>query len=150
MSIPSTLPTPTREYPFIADSEIVAFPTITFSENFPATDVLTGVDFWLNNQLYDDMRIDQTAKLGTAQQWTLNNTSTESHPFHIHVNSFMVYSINGVQLTNPYFADTVLIPPQGQVVIRSRFKEFAGKSVYHCHILPHEDTGMMGNIMLSS
>jgi suppressor of ftsI len=43
----------------------------------------------------------------------------------------------------------VLVPSNGKVVFRSRFKQFTGKSVYHCHTLPHEDTGMMGNILLS-
>ena len=149
MAIPASLPTPTREYPPIADSEVVAHKSITFSENFPATDLLTGVDFWLNGKLYDDMRIDQTSHVGTAEEWTLNNTSTESHPFHIHVNSFQVMSINGVAPVTTRYLDNVLIPPNGTVVFRSRFKQFTGKSVYHCHILPHEDTGMMGNLMLA-
>ncbi len=149
MAIPATLPVPAREYPRIADSEIVARRVVTFAENAPATDVLTGVDFWVNGRLYDEMRIDARPRLGTAEEWTLVNTSTESHPFHIHVNSFEIVSIGGVAPGVTTFGDTVLMPPNGKTVIRLRFKEFAGKSVYHCHILPHEDTGMMGNILLS-
>ena len=122
--IPTSLPVPTREYPLIADSEIVGHRTLTFSENAPATDVLTGVDFWINNQLYAETRIDQAPHLNTAEEWTLLNTSTESHPFHIHVNSYEVVSINDVPLPTPRFLNTVLIPPNGKVVFRSRFKQF--------------------------
>jgi suppressor of ftsI len=150
MGIPTALPTPIREYPLIADSEIVVRRALTFSESAPSTTILTGVDFLVNNQLYDEMRIDQTTRVGTAEEWTLLNTSTEAHPFHIHVNSFQVVSINGVPLATPRFVDTVLIPPNGKVVFRMRLKQFVGKSVYHCHILPHEDTGMMGNFLITS
>jgi len=45
-------------------------------------------------------------------------------------------------------ADTVWVPLGSTVVIRSRFKEYRGKSVFHCHILPHEDTGMMANFLI--
>ena len=149
MGIPTTLPLPTREYPLIADNEIVRRRTLTFAENSPATDVLIGTDFWIDGKLYDEMRIDARARLGTAEEWTIVNTSSESHPFHIHVNSFQVVSIDDAPLAKPALVDTVLIPPNGKVVFRSRFKEFAGKSVYHCHIIPHEDTGMMGNLLLT-
>jgi suppressor of ftsI len=149
MQLPATLPTPTREYPPIGESEIVARRSLTFSENSPATDVLTGVDFWIDGKLYDEMRIDARPKIGTAEEWTVINTSSESHPFHLHVNSIEVISINDVPLATTTFVDTVLVPSNGKVVFRSRFKQFTGKSVYHCHTLPHEDTGMMGNILLS-
>jgi FtsP/CotA-like multicopper oxidase with cupredoxin domain len=48
----------------------------------------------------------------------------------------------------PYIADTVWIPPNGQVIIQSRYKEWRGKDVFHCHKLTHEDQGMMANTML--
>ena len=111
--------------------------------------MLTGVDFLDQRKtVRRHAHRPDLARLGTAEEWTLINTSPESHPFHIHVNSFEVVSINGVAPATTRYVDTVLIPPNGQVVFRSRFKQFAGKSVYHCHILPHEDTGMMGNLML--
>jgi suppressor of ftsI len=83
-------------------------------------------------------------RLGTTEQWTVRNTSHEQHPFHIHQDDFQVMSING----RPYNAngqqDTIALPYNGgQVVIRDRFETFTGKFVYHCHILKHEDKGMM-------
>ena len=44
--------------------------------------------------------------------------------------------------------DTIWIPTESTVVIRMRFKQFIGKAVFHCHILPHEDTGMMQNLLI--
>jgi hypothetical protein len=72
----------------------------------------------------------------------------EGHPFHIHVNPFEVISINGLAQPPGTIQDTVWVPPEGVVVVRMRFKEWTGKSVFHCHILPHEDVGMMQNFLI--
>jgi FtsP/CotA-like multicopper oxidase with cupredoxin domain len=76
------------------------------------------------------------------------------HPFHLHDNSFQVIEINGKPVDPVLVCDTILVPPKvdgvrGSVKFRVRFKEYTGKTVYHCHILPHEDTGMMQNILMS-
>ena len=57
-------------------------------------------------------------------------------------------SVNGNKLPPGTFKDTVWIPAKSKVVIRTKFKEWHGKSVFHCHILPHEDTGMMQNFLI--
>ena len=94
---------------------------------------------------------------GTVEEWTLVNQTTDEHPFHIHVNEFEVISVNG----KPYHAnsrqDIVNIPAQtlvdgklvdGRVVIRQRFSRFTGWFVFHCHILQHEDAGMMATVQV--
>jgi suppressor of ftsI len=68
----------------------------------------------------------------------------DEHPFHIHVNDFQVMSVNGQPYEAPGLQDTVVLPGRGQVVIRIPFEDFAGKFVYHCHIMFHGDGGMMG------
>lgn len=150
MNIPTTLPTPTREYPAIQDSEIVATKTITFS-NGPAPTLLTGVGFLIDGLLYDAMEVNYSAAIGTCEEWIIENTTTETHPFHLHENSFEVIAYNGVTVPTT-IRDTVLIPPadagNGSVTIRIRFKGDRGKTVFHCHILAHEDTGMMQNLMM--
>ena len=157
MTIPAALPTPTREYPLIADSEIVNRRTLTFNQSVtqPAGFEinLTGFWVWIGNAQYDEMRIDQTVTAGTAEEWTVLNPTSCAHPFHLHVNSFQVTQINGAAVT-PQFYDTFNVPPgttgsPGSITFRVRFKEFRGKAVYHCHILPHEDTGMMNNLQIS-
>jgi FtsP/CotA-like multicopper oxidase with cupredoxin domain len=66
------------------------------------------------------------------------------HPFHLHINPFQIVSRN--DRFRPYRAwkDTVLVRGGETVRIRIPFRDFAGKTVYHCHILDHEDLGMMG------
>lgn len=153
MNIPTSLPEPTREYPVIADSEIVAQRTITYTEGNDST-LLTGFGFYIDGKLYDEMAIPISPRSGTAEEWTIVNKTSESHPFHIHVNSFQLYAINGVRTTPPDVWDTFIVPPMngatpGSITIRIRFKEFRGKTVHHCHVLPHEDTGMMQNLLIT-
>ena len=88
-------------------------------------------------------RVDDRMKLGTVEEWVLKNDTDEQHPFHIHINDFQVLSVNG----QPYQArgrqDTVILPAKGEVVVRIPFQDFTGRFVFHCHILAHEDGGMM-------
>jgi suppressor of ftsI len=104
----------------------------------------TSNKFMIDDKQFDPNRVDQTVPLGTVEEWTVRNVTEELHPFHIHVDDFQVISING----EPYEAsgrqDTIPLPINGEVVIRIPFNDFTGKFVYHCHILNHEDNGMMG------
>jgi suppressor of ftsI len=112
--------------------------TLTFSSNDEAG------TYFINDRLFNPGRVDQTVRLGSVEEWTLRNEDPDEHPFHIHVNDFEVISVNG----NPYDAhgrqDTVILPGNGEVVIRIPFDDFPGKFVYHCHIMFHGDGGMMG------
>ena len=98
----------------------------------------------INGKVFDHNRVDYRVNLGDVEEWTLRNTDTEDHAFHIHVNDFQVMSVNGQPYNAHGLQDTVTIPQGGEVVVRIPFEDFVGKFVYHCHILPHEDTGMMG------
>jgi FtsP/CotA-like multicopper oxidase with cupredoxin domain len=98
-----------------------------------------------------------TLQAGQVEQWLLVNTSPIDHTFHIHQNHFAVIASNSGRgtYTNPYqqpapgtyryasLRDTINIPPDGSVLIRFRVSAQLGKYVFHCHILPHEDAGMM-------
>jgi FtsP/CotA-like multicopper oxidase with cupredoxin domain len=88
-------------------------------------------------------RVDQTVKLGALEEWIVRNTSSHFHPFHIHVNDFQVVAFNGEPVAARGWQDTVVLPPNSETVMRMRFDDFDGKFVYHCHILSHEDFGMM-------
>jgi FtsP/CotA-like multicopper oxidase with cupredoxin domain len=93
----------------------------------------------------------QTVALGSVEEWTLFNMNPIRHPFHIHVNPFWVVKING-EPVEPYWADTIGLPPNGSptdptsVTFRTRFQDFTGATVMHCHMLTHEDMGMMQTI----
>ena len=148
MPIPKTLPAPTREYPFIRDDEICARRTIVLSMREKSRRILTGYEFLIDNKLYEETRIDATAKLGTAEEWIIDNQSDGIHPFHVHVNSFEVVSVPWDKNYHRMH-DTIWVPPFSKVKLRMRFKTWKGKSVYHCHILPHDDTAMIQNFLIS-
>ncbi|MGA7140661.1 MAG: multicopper oxidase domain-containing protein, partial [Nitrososphaeraceae archaeon] len=78
--------------------------------------------------------------------WKIKNIDDDDHTFHIHVNDFQVMSVNGQPYDAHGLQDTVILPANGEVVVRIQFEDFVGRFVYHCHILPHEDTGMMGTV----
>jgi FtsP/CotA-like multicopper oxidase with cupredoxin domain len=112
--------------------------TLTFSSNDSAS------RYMIDNQVFDPQRVDVRVRLGDVEDWTLKNMDVDEHPFHIHVNDFQVMSVNGQPYEAPGLQDTVVLPGRGQVVIRIPFEDFAGKFVYHCHIMFHGDGGMMG------
>jgi FtsP/CotA-like multicopper oxidase with cupredoxin domain len=90
----------------------------------------------------------QTVALGSVEEWTVYNMNGIRHPFHIHVNPCWVVKVSDKPDLEPYWADTVPLPPgsadkPGWVTFRSRFLDFKGAYVLHCHMLAHEDMGMM-------
>jgi suppressor of ftsI len=99
--------------------------------------------FEVNGQQFDPNRIDELVQLGTVEEWTIRNVTAEQHPFHLHVNDFQVVSVNGQPYNAASLQDIVILPADGEVVIRTPFMNYPGKFVFHCHILFHEDHGMM-------
>ncbi len=156
MGLPGKLPTPSRYYPLTTGIEPAARREIVFDMNFDMKTVqnkVVGGDFTINGDLYHEFDVALQPKLGTVEEWTLSvrhdeGTMPEGHPFHLHDNSFEVVEIGGKPVNPIVVQDTVWIPPMETVVIRIRFQEFVGKTVFHCHILPHEDAGMMQNILM--
>jgi FtsP/CotA-like multicopper oxidase with cupredoxin domain len=102
--------------------------------------------FTIDGRTFDPDRDDQTVALGTTEEWTVVNTSPMDHPFHLHGWPFHV--LDGAAGTPPTGVqqDVVLVPARGWVRLRIPFTDHPGRSVYHCHILDHEDLGMMGTI----
>ena len=105
-----------------------------------------GMVFLINGQPYHHDRIDTLVQLNTVEDWELVNIGMMDHPFHIHGNQCQVISRNGKLETYRAWKDTVLVLRGETVRIRLPFRDFAGNTVYHCHILDHEDLGMMGNL----
>ncbi len=108
--------------------------------------------FLIDGKSFDPTYIDHCMVLDTAEEWTITNTTTVSHPFHIHLNPFFIEKFDDPNNKFPdpgrRWQDTIIIPAAkgstpGKVVIRHRFPDIADKFVIHCHILGHEDRGMM-------
>src|SRR5215217_307877 len=102
--------------------------------------------FWIDHQVFGGDRDDQTVQLNTTEEWVIRNATTQWHPFHIHINPYQVVAVNGRPVPVRYNEDTTAVPPLGEITIRTRFLDFPGRWVYHCHILLHEDNGMMGTV----
>ena len=109
-----------------------------------------GMAFLINGEPYSHDIIHTQVKLDTIEDWELINTGVMDHPFHIHGNAFQVISRNGQPESLLAWRDPVLVKRGETVRIRIPFKDFAGKTVYHCHVLDHEDLGMMGNLMIEA
>jgi FtsP/CotA-like multicopper oxidase with cupredoxin domain len=109
-----------------------------------------GMMFLINGKPFVRDRIDTQVQLNTVEDWEIVNTGVIDHPFHLHVNHFQVISRNNQPEPYRAWKDTVLVPRGETVRIRIPFKDFVGKTVYHCHILDHEDLGMMGNLMIQA
>jgi FtsP/CotA-like multicopper oxidase with cupredoxin domain len=100
--------------------------------------------FLIDGKPFDPDRVDQFTELNTVEEWTVVNDSPLVHPFHIHVNPFQLTHLNGVPVDEPGFRDTVSLPPLGgSITFRTLFADFTGRSVFHCHLVPHSDLGMM-------
>jgi FtsP/CotA-like multicopper oxidase with cupredoxin domain len=93
---------------------------------------------------------------GSVEDWTIENRSLENHEFHIHQIHFLLLEQNGVRVNNGQFLDTIQVPywsgsgPYPSVKLRMDFRgPLIGDFVYHCHILGHEDNGMMAIIRVN-
>jgi FtsP/CotA-like multicopper oxidase with cupredoxin domain len=95
---------------------------------------------------FDPSRQPLEIKLGAVDEFvlsTLNAVKPRHHPFHMHVNPFQQIAVNNTPLAHPIWRDTVIVEKDQPVTVRMRPVTFTGESVIHCHILDHEDRGMM-------
>jgi FtsP/CotA-like multicopper oxidase with cupredoxin domain len=109
---------------------------------------MQGMSLMIDGRQYDENRVDIRAPLNSTEEWTVRNVSSMDHPFHLHVWPFKVVSQSS-GTTPDGWKDVVNVPAGGWVRIRIPFTQTSGKTVYHCHILDHEDMGMMGVIEVS-
>ncbi len=141
------------------DDDDTGIPNPVFDPSLPRIDYEKEGLFTSAEALFDDMYA------GNFEEWTLINRSFSDHPFHIHVNPFLVTHINGEALPEPEWRDTILVPAAtggqvpgsnsrninladyGTITFRTYLDPlYPGSFVFHCHILTHEDVGMMQKI----
>ena len=159
-AIPTTLTT-TGYDPFVdlSTATVAENRTVTFS--IDPISAGNNAEFKINAETFPNPEIFQP-KLNTVEEWVLINNSDIPHPFHYHVNDIQVMSV--FSPANPFlnvgrpqqwYQDVIVVPPAltvpgsnelitpGRVTIRTNSLDYTGAFVYHCHILPHEDRGMM-------
>ena len=109
--------------------------------------------FFINGKVFDEDRTDVTVKLGDTEEWTILNEDTQYHDFHIHQTGFLVTEVNGVSTQFDGLRDTFSVPPMkdgkpGSAKMNIPFTDprIVGRFVFHCHVVKHEDKGMMQTI----
>jgi suppressor of ftsI len=116
--------------------------TVTFSEDKQG--------FYINGKKYGPLDAPmETVSIGGFHHWRVINRSHEVHPFHIHQVHFLIYGLNERRLRQPEWLDTVNVPAEGSVDLVMDFTDpiIRGVSLFHCHLLSHEDKGMMAKIL---
>lgn len=144
-----------RELHFKSTADPTVAPKMKRGTNPPFPPPVHTID----GKQFDMGTIDQTMQLGATEEWTIYNDGGAAHPFHIHINPFQVVEIldpkqNGgvaVKLPRPWvWWDNFAIPTGGYFKMLTRFVDFTGMYVLHCHILGHEDRGMMQLVQVVS
>ena len=113
-----------------------------------------GINGTINGRTFDMDRIDEEVNINETEVWIIRNIGgmmqTGGHPFHIHGTQFQIISRDGVNppLNERGYKDTVFVADGEEVVVRVRFNHL-GVFMYHCHILEHEDSGMMGQFRVN-
>jgi FtsP/CotA-like multicopper oxidase with cupredoxin domain len=139
-------------------AEIAALP-VTRQRRIVYTENAAGTEFYLDGKQFAMDRIDVEVKLGDVEEWTLVNDTDERHTFHIHQLEFLVQSVGDNPLETVGVRDNIDLPfrdpktkKPGEVKVKIPFINpvIVGKFPYHCHILEHEDGGMMGNLRVTA
>ncbi|MCR2823279.1 multicopper oxidase family protein [Lederbergia panacisoli] len=134
------------------DGKLSTVPDIEAPENAKVRLFKLTMENKINDQYMDMYRIDEVVPAGATEIWEINNFG-HSHNFHIHNAAFRVLSVNDKE--PPEYErgrkDTVFIPNGSKVRIVVEFANYSDPNfplMYHCHLLRHEDDGMMGQFLL--
>jgi FtsP/CotA-like multicopper oxidase with cupredoxin domain len=166
-SEPKTLPAhdtplPAATLPWLGDVQPVRVRRLFFSEKLDnPNDPNSATTFYITVDGQTPKAFDPAdgpnivTQQGDVEDWIIENRSAELHAFHIHQLHFMLMAWNGVSVNEPFLRDTVNVPyfngrmlQYPSVTLRMDFRDpdAVGTFVYHCHLLEHEDNGMMGTI----
>jgi suppressor of ftsI len=127
---------------------------VSAEEKMPPQFIVTFTEdkngFYINGEKFTpDAAPMIRVKIGSYQHWRIVNASAELHPMHIHQVHFLAYAENDKPIAAPLWLDTVNVPAGGTVDVVMDFTDpvIRGMSVFHCHLLNHEDKGMMAKIL---
>jgi FtsP/CotA-like multicopper oxidase with cupredoxin domain len=161
---PAPLPAPSL--PWLGDAAPVRTRRLYFSEKaIHPDDPNSPMEFYLTVDGEKPVAFDPRSGLpnivatqGTVEDWVVENRSNELHAFHIHQLHFMLLEYDGIRVNEPFLRDTVNVPyyngkalqyPAVRLRMDFRDPNTIGTFVYHCHLLEHEDGGMMGLIRVN-
>jgi FtsP/CotA-like multicopper oxidase with cupredoxin domain len=166
----SKLESSPQPLPAASETWLAAVPPVRerhlyFSEKLTDPDDPTSaVEFYLTVDGEEPKMFDMSSNIpnivaqqGTVEDWIIENRSRELHAFHIHQLHFLLLDYMGKQINEDFLRDTVNVPyydgrslayPRIRVRMDFRDPNIVGTFVYHCHLLEHEDKGMMGSIQV--
>jgi FtsP/CotA-like multicopper oxidase with cupredoxin domain len=130
--------------------DIPSAPTMTWNFGL-GVNLDKGATTWtINGKPYDHHRVDATVPLGSVQHWLLVNTSTLTHFIHLHEETWRTVSRNGQPppAWEAGFQDTWRLDPGEFVEVAARVTDHLGPFLIHCHMLDHEDHGMMATFVV--
>jgi FtsP/CotA-like multicopper oxidase with cupredoxin domain len=159
----SPAPLPPSSLPWIGDVAPARLRRLYFSEKLDnPSDPNSATSFYITVDGQEPRAFDPASgvpnivvKQGDVEDWIIENRSTELHAFHIHQIHFMLMDWSGVPVNEPFLRDTVNVPyfngrmlqyPSVRLRMDFRDPNSVGTFVYHCHLLEHEDGGMMGTV----
>jgi FtsP/CotA-like multicopper oxidase with cupredoxin domain len=159
-------PLPPRSETWLGDVSPVRVRRLYFSEKLiDPNDPTSAVEFYLTVDGQEPKMFDMSsdipnivAQQGTVEDWIIENRSKELHAFHIHQLHFLLLDYLGRQVNEDFLRDTVNVPyydgrslayPSIRLRMDFRDPNIVGTFVYHCHLLEHEDKGMMGSIRVN-
>jgi FtsP/CotA-like multicopper oxidase with cupredoxin domain len=158
---PATVNPPSIKFADLSTAAITAKRKLYFSEEFGGTNGPIQFYITVDGQKQRVFEADEkpviTTKVGAVEEWTVENRALETHAFHIHQIHFKVLEIDGKPAADQDLRDTIEIPfwegpgtPYHSVKMLMDFRDptIAGTFVFHCHILLHEDLGMMHKILV--
>jgi FtsP/CotA-like multicopper oxidase with cupredoxin domain len=161
----SPLPLPPPAQPWLGDVQPVRVRHLYFSEKLTdPNDPTSAVEFYLTVEGQTPKMFDMNAtqpnivaQQGTVEDWIIENRSRELHAFHIHQLHFLLLDYMGRPVNENFLRDTVNVPyydgrllayPSIRIRVDFRDPNIVGIFPYHCHLLEHEDKGMMGTIQV--
>jgi bilirubin oxidase len=130
--VPPPIPATLRHVPVLDTLQATARRTIVLGQGM------------INGRLMDMGRVDVVARLGATEIWEIENVVGMDHPFHLHGFQFQVLDRDGVPEAFRSWKDVVNVPKHQTARLIVRYDNYPGKWMFHCHILDHEDHGMMG------
>lgn len=159
----SPTPLPPQQVPWLGNATPIRVRKLYFSEKLSdPNNPNSATEFYLTVDGETPEMFDPSsgmpnivAKQGTVEDWIIENRSNELHAFHIHQMHFMLLDYMGTPVNEPFLRDTVNVPfyngralayPSVRLRMDFRDPNTVGTFVYHCHLLEHEDGGMMGLI----
>ncbi len=129
---PLAIPDALRKIIPLDTAKVTAVRTVVFGQGM------------INGKLMDMARVDVSTMVGATEIWEIENIVGMDHPFHLHGFQFQVLDRDGVPEPYRAWKDMLNVPKHSTARIIVRYDDYPGKWMFHCHILDHEDHGMMG------